>query len=111
VSILFISPVTDLETLHLLLGCRNADLHLLLRVQECCDLHGGMGYSLICLRSPDLTTIFNFPVSICSSSIIFSIVLNFGLFDYSCVCFLFTSLVVEKTLPPLSLRYFFLFSQ
>jgi hypothetical protein len=38
------------------LGCRNADLHLLLRMQEVIVLSmGGMGYSLICLKSSDPT--------------------------------------------------------
>jgi hypothetical protein len=48
-------------------GCRNADLQLALKMQECRfttpsqDVGiivlsmGGMGYSLICLRSPDPT--------------------------------------------------------
>jgi hypothetical protein len=36
------------------LGCRNAGLQLL-RMQECYCPPWGMGYSLICLRSPDPT--------------------------------------------------------
>jgi hypothetical protein len=43
-------------------GCKNAGLQLLLRTQECrfqdagmIVLSRGMGYSLICLRSPDPT--------------------------------------------------------
>jgi hypothetical protein len=66
-SILLINPATDLSDLvsplqdgemqiyNSLSGCKNAVYNSFSGCRNDSVLHGGMGYSLICLKSPDPT--------------------------------------------------------
>jgi hypothetical protein len=54
-SILLISPVADLSDLVSLLQDARIQIYNSSGYRNHSALHGGMGYSLICLRSPDTT--------------------------------------------------------